>query len=206
MTKDKNRINGNTHTKKGNSGFTELVKNYRYPKSDELCFIYNYFQSTVLDLQLFLNSVKDTNLLDKEDLEIIELFKNPILGDTSSILWTKLDDNLKSKIYKINIDNRKIIQDRTDYLNSLFPDAKEFIVFTDTTVCSLGKIWLKVRNIEHLVWKCIHRFHSYHIDSIPEDAKGMGSFYNLMGDYFFNVCRYIQKYKLNKEEEYWKHK
>lgn len=202
----KKRIKGFTRTKKGDTGFTELVQKYKYPKSDELCFIYNYFQSAILDLQLFLNSVDNKNLLDIEDYEIINTIKNPILGDTTAILWTKVqEDNLKDKLDKINIDSRKLIEDRNKYLNSLFPDADEFIVFTATEVCELGKLWLKIRNIEHLVWKCIHRFHSYDIRSIPKDVRGLGSFYNLMGDYFFNVCRYIQKYKLNKEEEYWKH-
>jgi cob(I)alamin adenosyltransferase len=189
------RIKGSTRTRTGDNGFTELVQGERIPKSDYLCFIYSEIQEAIVLTTIW--NLK-YNLLEDQDLHLLKKLINPELNNLGASLWSKItlrDFCPSNETYK-EYENRRL------EINSNFKSARDFIVFSTIPSCELYLINIKFRKIEHYIWYVIHKYYGYLSEYHSEELTNTGSFYNMLGDYFFNLCRYVQQ-KLNEKEDYW---
>lgn len=182
-------------TRNGSKGFTELIKGHRIPKSDSLCFFNNEIQKTIVLIQLW---IKKYSLLDTTDLELLSKLANPELGKLTASLWAKLEMQQLAPSPEL----LQLFETRLSEINKQFKSADEFLVFNSTPALEFYEIALYLRNIEHYVWTVIHRFYSFDISNFTEEAVITGDFYNLLGDYAFTLCRFIEK-KVSAKEEYW---
>jgi cob(I)alamin adenosyltransferase len=182
-------------TRKGNSGFTELIKGNRVPKSDQLCFINNGIQRAATRANL-LN--KEYNFLHKEDAELIGKLVNPELGKLIASLWAKLELNEMAP----QLSLLESFEARLSEINKGFKSEHEFVVFHSVPALKFYMVTLDIRDVEHFAWCIIHRFYGYAEENFSDEVQITGSFYNLLGDYFFNVCRLIEKDHYGKVE-YW---
>jgi cob(I)alamin adenosyltransferase len=185
-----------TRTRTGNSGFTELIKGHRIPKSDSICFINNEIQKAAVLIQFYIHDYK--HLLDAKDLELLSTLVNPESNKLIGSLWAKLE------LSQLVPDNNLIIEfeERLSEINSQFKSAQEFVVFKSIAALEFYYITLFFRNIEHFVWVVVHRFYSFTPENYTDEVNITGSFYNLLGDYLFNLTRLIEK-KMTSTEEYW---
>ena len=199
-----NRINGDTRTTNGDSGYTELISGKRLPKSHRICYIYNYLQKTINNITLWVLRYNSFDLLEKEDLRLLKELRNPGINDLGANLWCKLQNNkyIISDSLVAEFNQRRIV------LNSQFKNAQEFVVFHTIPSCELYNLCIDIRNIEHFCWDIIHHYDTFNPEDYSVQSQKTGSAYNMLGDYMFNLCRSVEKklctaIKFSPEEEYW---